>query len=100
MNKFSKIVRKYRNEQQLSLRKFAAQISENLQKGISHQTIKDWEDGKYPGHVYFFLMVAMRYQDWRRDFAFECLYEIYPDFDQYAGENGIDVLSEFYEKEK
>jgi len=100
MNEFSEIVKRYRMNQQLSLRKFAAQLGEELKNGVSHQTIKDWEDGEYAGHVYFFLAVAMRYKDWRRDFAFECLSVIYPEFDQYAGDNGLEILKEFYENGK
>lgn len=72
------ILRKYRNGS--SLRDFAQQLSENLPEPISHQSIKNWEDGTHQPAYYLMIAVALHYEDWRREFALEILGETHPEW--------------------
>ena len=79
MNKYSRVVKKYRDEQNQSLRDFASSLSEKLPEQILHQTISYWEnDGRKPS-VYLLLTIALTYSDWRRDFALDGLAAIKPE---------------------
>ena len=65
------IVSKYRGEK--SLREFVADLNSKISEPLSHQTIKDWEDGKYPPSSRTILPIAIQYSDWRRKFALDIL---------------------------
>lgn len=73
----SLIVTRYRGEK--TLRDFAADISSKMDKPITYQTIKNWEDGTYLPSYYFILAVALKNADWRRQFALEILAVLKPD---------------------
>lgn len=70
------IVARYRGEK--SLREFAADLSSNTKEPISFATIKDWEDKKYLPRTRTILPIALKYDDWRREFALELLAELDP----------------------
>lgn len=78
------VVRKYRVQQKLSLRKFAQALTEGLNHGIeiSHQTIKNWEDGVTEPDFSYVLNLALTVHDWRGDFAFDLLSAIKPEIYQ------------------
>lgn len=66
------IVTKYRTERSLTLNAFAEAID------VTHPTIRNWEIGATKPDKYFLLALTMRYSDWRRDFALECIQASYP----------------------
>ena len=72
------IVSKYRGEK--SLRDFAADLSSKLNDPITHQTIKNWEDGIYKPSYYFILAIALHNDDWRRQFALDILAVLKPEY--------------------
>ena len=71
------IVSKYRGEK--SLREFAAELSNGMPIPITHQTIKNWEDGLWKPSYYFILRISEQNIDWRRDFAFDILEVLKPE---------------------
>ena len=80
MKDFPSIVKEYRQKQQLSLRDFAAALSDGQAgDGISYQSIRNWETGVYTPSIDLFMALAMKTGDWRRDFAFDCLAALRPD---------------------
>ena len=74
----SEIVSKYRGEK--SLREFAADLSSKMDKPITYQTIKNWEDGTHLPEYYFILAIALQNDDWRRQFALDILAVLNPEF--------------------
>ena len=66
----SLIVARYRGEK--TLRAFAAELSTKMLEPVSHQSIKNWEEGTIPSY-YLILAIALHNDDWRRDFALEIL---------------------------
>jgi hypothetical protein len=74
-NSIAWVVMKYLVHQGLTLRDFAAALSQDLGDGfkITHPTVINWRDGKTLPETDFLALVAIRYRDWRRDFALECL---------------------------
>lgn len=72
MSKFQETVTKYRSEQKANLREFGELL------GVSYQTIKYWEDGVNVPSRYFLLALAMRHNDWRKDFALDAIQAIDP----------------------
>lgn len=93
----SQIVREYRilagtSDAEATLRAFAASLTEAMQtlgRRISHQSIKNWEDGRYlpDGFAMLRLSQAANY-DWRGSFAEDILAALYPDAYQPATEIG------------
>ncbi len=77
----SMIVKRYRGEK--SLRDFAGDLSSRMDKPITYQTIKNWEDGTRQPDYYFILAVSLQNDDWRRQFALEILAVIKPEL--YSG---------------
>lgn len=84
----SQIVKEYRilagsSQQVATLRAFAALLSEALEafgRGISHQSIKNWQDGRYMPDGFSMLRLAeVARFDWRGDFAGDMLAAIYPE---------------------
>jgi hypothetical protein len=76
----SLIVTRYRGEK--SLREFAADLSSKMEEPITYQTIKNWEDGINKPAYYFILAVALKYDDWRRQFALDILAVLKPEYYQ------------------
>jgi hypothetical protein len=84
----SEIVRRYRRmlqrrDKPLPLRAFASALSDVVAPfggGISHQTVKNWEDGLHLPEGFFMMQVAHHApEDWRRDFAQDILAALRPD---------------------
>jgi transcriptional regulator with XRE-family HTH domain len=73
------IVKEYRKERGFSLRKFAEALSKDIPEDISHQTVKNWEDGVHEPDFSFLVGLALTIRDWRGDFAFDCLAAMKPD---------------------
>lgn len=76
----SLIVIRHRGEK--SLREFAADLSSGMPESISHQTIKNWEDGVTKPEYYEILAIALHNDDWRRDFALQILRVLKPELYQ------------------
>lgn len=82
MGKTKKVVRLYRMDRELTLRKMADELSLGLSSsngGVSFQTISNWENGKHLPSKGILLSLVMRTGDWRRDFALDCLATMMPD---------------------
>lgn len=93
MNKLSEVVRAYRDEQGLSLRDFAAQLSAELpQDGISYQSVRNWETGEHAPNYHLLVTLMMHSGGWQRDFAFDCLAAINPEYYKPAGRIGRVIL--------
>jgi hypothetical protein len=77
---------------QLSLREFARAINEVMAvfgDGISHQTVKNWEDRVHLPRTYFMIQLGLEApNDWRRDFAQDILSALRPNLYQPATEIG------------
>jgi hypothetical protein len=99
----SQIVQEYRlfagnSAREAPLRAFAAVLSEALrgfEKGVSYQSVKNWEDGRYLPDAFTMLRLATaaRY-DWRGDFAIDILAALYPESYQPASEIGRRAIDE------
>ena len=76
-NKISRIVKRYRKGQ--SLRAFAEKISEIPGVDVSHQTVKNWEDGTYEPALQTLVRMNDNRGVWQSNFAAECLSVIMPD---------------------
>ena len=97
------IVRNYRKLQgksrgrDLSLRKFAAALTEVLQAfggGLSHQTVKNWQDRTHlPSPFYMMLIAFNAPADWRRDFARDILAALRPDIYRPATKIGEQAIA-------
>lgn len=64
----------------MSLRTFADELSKKMPETISHQTIKNWEDGFRVPSYYLILAIALHNDDWRRQFALEILQVLKPEY--------------------
>lgn len=82
MDNIPQIVRKYRVQHDASLRAFADMLNDNAPQSVTHQTIKNWEDGTHLPNYYYLLSLAIHNTDWRRDFAFDALAALKPDLYQ------------------
>jgi transcriptional regulator with XRE-family HTH domain len=93
MKPVSMIVSKYRKQQKLSLRKFAQALTHDLNHGIeiSHQTVKNWEDGVHMPEFSFVLNLALTAHNWRGDFAFDLLSVLKPEIYQPVTTIGFDA---------
>jgi hypothetical protein len=74
----SMIVARHRGE--MSLREFAAKLTDKMPEPISHQSIKNWEDGTTEPPYYLMLAIALHNDDWRRQMALEILQVLKPRF--------------------
>jgi hypothetical protein len=78
--------------QPLSLRSFAIalnKILDELGEGVSHQTIKNWEDRAHLPHPYYMTYISLKApNDWRRDFAEDILSALRPNLYQPATDIG------------
>jgi hypothetical protein len=77
-NSIPSIVSRYRGEK--SLKEFAANLSGNMPKLVSYQSIKNWEDGIYKPAFYLILAIALHNDDWRRQFALDILAVLKPEY--------------------
>jgi transcriptional regulator with XRE-family HTH domain len=75
----NKIVTKYRKEIDLTQEDFAESLCVKL-PGVSltKQAISNWERGAQTPDYMFLIAVLMAYNDWRYDFALECLAALRP----------------------
>jgi hypothetical protein len=66
----------------LSLREFAIALNKilvDLGEGVSHQTVKNWEDRAHLPHPHYMIFIALQApNDWRRDFAQDILSALRP----------------------
>lgn len=80
----------------ISLRDFAAMLNEFLARhnaGVSHQTIKNWEDRVHLPRTYYMIYLALDApNDWRRDFAEDVLSALRPKLYEPATEIGRRAL--------
>jgi hypothetical protein len=67
------VVGKYLIQSGLSLRGFAAALTERIQGEVSHPTVISWRDGKSEPSSNILALILIRYRDWRFDFALEAL---------------------------
>jgi len=88
----SKIVKATRSAHELSLREFAAALSDSL-GGISHTTVKNWEDGLETPRPLTLLPIMLQFDDWRRDLAFDILSVLNPGLYKPATQIGREVQS-------
>lgn len=76
---YQTLVRNYRSRQNASLRAFASALSENSLESISYQSVKNWEDGIHTPNPMYLLSLALRFSDWRRNFALDALAILKPE---------------------
>ena len=88
------VVKEYRKQRGLSLRKFADELTENTNYGIaiSHQSIKNWEDSVTEPEFSFVMILALTARDWRMDFAFDILAAMKPEIYEPMTSIGQDAL--------
>jgi transcriptional regulator with XRE-family HTH domain len=68
------VVKEYRKRLSMTYRDFAEAINEHLVgTGISHQTISNWEKSITDPTTDFLLTCLVVHDDWRRQFAIDCL---------------------------
>lgn len=80
-NAISIVVSEYRKQRELSLRAFADEISNGLpQDGVTYQSVSNWENGVHSPSFQLLVLMAMRFTDWRHDFAADCLAVINPEY--------------------
>jgi len=74
------LVKNYRTQKDLTQEGFAQELCERL-GGISltRQAISNWERGTQTPDYMFLVAVLMAYDDWRHDFADECLQVLRPE---------------------
>ena len=73
------IIKKYRKETSLTQDAFAESLCVKL-PGVSltKQAISNWERGAQTPDYMFLIAVLMAYNDWRYDFALDCLQVLRP----------------------
>ena len=73
-NPLSQVTSSYRKKLDLTYRSFAEALNEHLvNTGISHQSIANWEKGITDPTTDFLLVCLVVHEDWRRQFAIDCL---------------------------
>ena len=91
------IVSKYRKQRDLSLRAFAAELSEGLkpQDHVTYETIRNWENGVTEPNFQLLITLALTVRDWRGDFAFDILAAMKPDIYEPMTSIGKDAIEEY-----
>lgn len=80
MTDLASVTRNYRKLNSLSQEEFGAALAEQLPEySFTKQAVSQWEKGKNKPDFEFLVLSAMRYSDWRRDWAFECLAALRPE---------------------
>jgi transcriptional regulator with XRE-family HTH domain len=94
------IVKKYRQQRGLSLRRFAEALQgdSTLDFAISHQSIANWEKGTNEPQFSFLVGMALTARDWRGDFAFDCLAALRPQFYEPMTKIGSDAIEKYSNK--
>jgi transcriptional regulator with XRE-family HTH domain len=100
-----KIVSSYRKQRNLSLREFARELSEGLNKEeqVTYETIRNWERGEYKPNFPLLMTLVMKTRDWRMDFGFDILSAMRPEFYEPMTQIGWDAkksIEQEQEKEK
>lgn len=76
----SQLTKKYRTQAGLTLEGFGEKLSDQLSEyTFTRQAVHNWESGNQRPEKYFLLLVMLRYGDWRRDWALDCLAVLQPD---------------------
>jgi transcriptional regulator with XRE-family HTH domain len=75
----STIIKKYREEQELTQQGFADALIVAPGGSLTKQQVSYWETGQQKPGYYFLLVITLLYDDWRRDMALECLAVLKPD---------------------
>lgn len=82
MAEIYQIVKAYRSQQNLSLRKFADKINQDLiNADVTYGTVNRWEDAKHPYEPDMRLLFECLsiYKDWRAKWALDCLQSMWPE---------------------
>jgi len=98
-----KIVSVYRKQKCSSLRDFARDLSDGLNKEdqVTYETIRNWERGEYKPNFGLLMTLVMKTRDWRMDFAFDILAAMRPEIYEPMTQIGRDALKlAALEKEK
>lgn len=85
INRVALVTGEFRRREGLSYRGFAEALGEHLvNTGISHQSAMNWEKGTTEPSTDFLLICLVVHEDWRVDWAIECLCAKLPEvFDRY-----------------
>jgi transcriptional regulator with XRE-family HTH domain len=91
------ITKAYRKQRGLSLRRFADALGgdSNLETEISHQSIKNWEDGVHEPDFSFLVTLALTSRDWRGDFAFDVLSAMKPHIYEPMTSIGMEAIEKY-----
>lgn len=73
------IIKSYRDKAQLNQTQFASALTEEIPGELVKQQISFWENGVQKPNYYFLVILTLKYHDWRRDMALECLRVLRPD---------------------
>jgi hypothetical protein len=73
----AKVVEKYLGQTHLTLRKFADELCQGLTDDddvtLTHSTILNWREGRTVPGTDLLTLILLRHNDWRFNFALECL---------------------------
>jgi transcriptional regulator with XRE-family HTH domain len=73
--------RTIRKANKMSLDAFGAALAEQLPEySFTKQAVFNWENGKTNPDFQFLLLCALRYGDWRRAWALDCMADLKPQF--------------------
>jgi hypothetical protein len=78
----NQVVKQHRETMNLSMRAFADALNQKLvNTGVTYTTVSRWEDEKSPYEPDMRLLFECiaTYQDWRAQFAVDCLRSMWPD---------------------
>jgi transcriptional regulator with XRE-family HTH domain len=97
-----KIVSIYRKQKCLSLRDFASELSEGLNKEdqVTYETIRNWERGEYKPNFPLLMVLVMKTRDWRMEFAFDILAAMKPEIYEPMTHIGKEALKQLETEEK
>ena len=74
------ITRRVRRKNKLTLENFGNQLAKGLPGyTFTRQAIFNWENDLTRPDRNFLILCTLKYGDWRRDWAFDCLHAIAPD---------------------
>jgi transcriptional regulator with XRE-family HTH domain len=74
------VVIRHRTQHDRSLRQFAQELNAGLiNTGVTFATVRNWEQGEYPPRMDLLFECIATYDDWRAQFAADCLQAMYPD---------------------
>jgi len=69
----SEILKKYREERELTLQEFADELSDGLNSRVFFQSVQQWESGKHEPRKYLMVKLALQVDGWRREMALDVL---------------------------